>query len=114
MWKRFILWDYPRGAWQYDVVVAIILAFMFLTPRDWFRDQPRIPNASGIMIISLEPPVFFLAKEHLTGANKDQETNIVTQALQARTGNRRLSVTRVEEVFDSEGGLQGYMAYAKP
>ena len=41
--KRFILWDYARASWQYDVMVGIILAFIFLTPRDWFRDQPRVP-----------------------------------------------------------------------
>ena len=26
MLKRFILWDFPRGSWQYDVMVGIILA----------------------------------------------------------------------------------------
>jgi hypothetical protein len=39
--KRFILWDYPRAGWQYDLMVGLILAFIFLTPRDWFRDQTR-------------------------------------------------------------------------
>ena len=33
MLKRFILWDFPRASWQYDVIVAVILAFIFLTPR---------------------------------------------------------------------------------
>jgi len=49
MLKRFILWDYARASWQYDVMVGIILVFIFLTPRDWFRDQPRIPRASSIV-----------------------------------------------------------------
>ena len=39
--KRFILWDYKRASWQYDLMVALILAFTFFTPREWFRDQPR-------------------------------------------------------------------------
>ena len=30
--SRFLLWDYPRASWQYDIIVAIILAFIFLTP----------------------------------------------------------------------------------
>ena len=42
--KRFLLWDYPRACWQYDVMVALILAFVFLTPRELFRDQPRANN----------------------------------------------------------------------
>ncbi len=32
MLKRFILWDYPRATWQYDVMVGIILVFVMLTP----------------------------------------------------------------------------------
>ena len=28
--KRLVLWDYPRGVWQYDVAVAIIIGFIFL------------------------------------------------------------------------------------
>ena len=35
-------------------VVGIILAFIFLTPRDWFRDQPRIPKASNIFLLRKE------------------------------------------------------------
>ena len=31
--KRFILWDYARGSLQYDLMVVLILAFIFVTPR---------------------------------------------------------------------------------
>ncbi|MFN9754336.1 MAG: hypothetical protein ACK55L_02935 [bacterium] len=48
--QRFILWDYPRASWQYDVVVLLIVAFIFFTPREWFRDQPR---ASSIVMLPL-------------------------------------------------------------
>ena len=61
MLKRFILWDFPRASWQYDVMVGIILGFIFLTPRDWFRDQARIPNASSIAMLpsrEREPGLF--------------------------------------------------------
>jgi hypothetical protein len=33
--------------------------------------------------------------------------------LQSRMSNRKLSVTRVEPIRDSEGELQGYMAFAR-
>ena len=46
--KKYIFWEYARGSWQYDVIVGVIVAFLFLMPRDWFRDQPRIPQASDI------------------------------------------------------------------
>lgn len=34
--KRIILWSYGRTTWQYDVLCALILAFIFLTPKSWF------------------------------------------------------------------------------
>lgn len=39
---RAIFWSYERGSWQYDVIVAVILAFIFLTPASWFHDRPRL------------------------------------------------------------------------
>lgn len=52
-WKRklgsFLWWSYPRGSLQYDIMVAMILAFIFLTPRHWFRDQPR-PAATAVVV----------------------------------------------------------------
>ena len=35
--------------WQYDVMVALIVAFVLLTPRHWFHDQPR-PTVSVQMV----------------------------------------------------------------
>ncbi len=116
MLKRFILWDYPRASWQYDVMVGIILAFVFLTPRDWFRDQPRIPTASNIATLPSEngSSVFFVNTELLAEVPEGQRAARLTQLLRVRTGDRQLQVTRVNAVLDSEGGLQGYMAFARP
>jgi len=115
MLKRFILWEYPRASWQYDVIVAIILAFVFLTPRDWFRDQPRIPHASSIAMLPSEKgmAVFFVDPQFLEGIAGNERVAKLTVALQSRMSNRRLSVTRVEPILDSEGELQGYMAFAR-
>jgi hypothetical protein len=39
---RVLFWSYERMTWQYDVMVALIVAFVLLTPRHWFHDQPRL------------------------------------------------------------------------
>jgi hypothetical protein len=39
---RSIFWAYERGSWQYDIIVAAILAFIFLSPRSWFNDRPTL------------------------------------------------------------------------
>ncbi len=35
--SRVIFWTYKRGGWQYDILSALILAFIFLTPRAVFE-----------------------------------------------------------------------------
>ena len=116
MLKRFILWDFPRASWQYDVMVGIILAFIFLTPRDWFRDQPRIPNASSIAMLPSENGslVFFVDRELLEGIPENQRVEKLTQVLRTHTSNRHMAVTRVEPILNSEEELQGYLASARP
>jgi hypothetical protein len=116
MLKRFILWDFPRASWQYDVIVAVILAFIFLTPRDLFLDQPRIPHASSIALLPSEngSSVFFVDAQLLAGTAENQRVAKLTAVLRFRMRNRSLFVTRVEPILDSEGELQGYMAFARP
>jgi hypothetical protein len=52
-----IFWSYERGSWPYDVMVIIIVVFVLITPRRWFRDQPENNFASpaGITFISRDP-----------------------------------------------------------
>ena len=116
MLKRFILWDYSRASWQYDLMVGLIVAFIFLTPREWFRDQPRIPQASSIARLPNEngSTEFFVDTELLARIPEAQRVFRLTGLLQSRTGNRNLQVMRVEPILDAEGELQGYMAFARP
>ena len=115
MLKKLILWEYPRASWQYDIIVAAILAFVFLTPRDWFRDQPRIPHASSIALLPSEKgtTVFFVNTQMLEGTAENQRIPKLTTELRTRMSNRNLVVTRVEPILDSENELQGYMAFAR-
>ena len=115
MLKRFVLWDYPRASWQYDVMVGLILGFIFLAPRSWFHDWPRVATASSIALLPTEKgnSVFFVNWELVAGVPGEQRTAKLTQILQARMKNRHLVVLRVEPVLDSEGKLEGYMAFAR-
>ncbi len=115
MLKRFILWDFPRASWQYDVIVALILAFIFLTPRKFFQDQPRIPHASSISMLPAEKgsSVFFVDAQLMAGQAEGQRVASLTTALRARMSNPKLTVTRIQPVLDSEGEVLGYMAFAQ-
>src|SRR5271170_2931318 len=99
--KRFVLWDYPRASWQYDVMVAIILAFIFLTPREWFRDQARIPRASNIAMLPGEhgSDMYWIDPELLSGVPESQRMTKLAGILKARTG-RSPNVLRVQPIYD--------------
>jgi hypothetical protein len=113
--KRFILWDYPRASWQYDVMVGVILAFVFLTPRGWFRDQPRAPQASQMALLGagLGKDVLWIEPELLAGVPEDQQLAKLTDILKRRPG-KTPTITRLEPILDSEGEIKGYVAFSKP
>ncbi len=112
--KRFILWDYQRGVWQYDVICAVITLFIFLAPRQWFRDQPRIPQASQITSLpSHGESVFWVDPELVTSFAQPQQLDGLSKLLTARTGKIQ-RLTRIEPVYDSEQEIKGYMAFARP
>jgi hypothetical protein len=109
--KRFILWDYPRAGWQYDLMVALILAFIFLTPREWFRDQPRATNV--VMVSSGHGTAYWIESDLLDGVSEAQRSARAEAMIRARTGKKH-DVTRVEPIFDSEQEVRGYMAFTTP
>ena len=113
--KRFILWDYPRASWQYDVMVGLILAFVFLTPREWFRDQPRIPRASKVAMLqgAHGTNVFWIESEQLAGIPESVRGAKATELLRIMSGEKQ-TLIRLEPVFDSEKEIKGYMAFTHP
>lgn len=41
--KSYFYWTYPRGSFHYDVMVTLILLFIFVAPHLWnFGDAPRL------------------------------------------------------------------------
>ena len=107
---RLIFWEFPRASWQYDVIVAVILAFIFLTPREVFKDQPRaasiqmLPAQQGYLI---EPKLLANVPE----ADRPQRAEeLVNQRFKTHT-----TITHVAAVRDDlEGEITGYMAYTRP
>jgi hypothetical protein len=51
--RGYFWWTYPRGSVHYDVMVTLILAFIFLSPI-WinFRDKPmeRSPHQAEVVV----------------------------------------------------------------
>jgi hypothetical protein len=111
MMKRLLFWEFPRASWRYDLVVALILAFIFLTPRSWFGDQPRtssvvqLPGEAGAEIYWLE--------EDLLRSVPDSNKPARAAELIASRYKHKVQVLRVEQIVGAEGESRGFMAFAR-
>lgn len=112
MIKRLIFWDFPRTTWKYDVVVGLILAFIFLTPRPVFNDQPRAP---GVVRLPLkEGAGVFFVEAALINQNASGSLSAQAEAAVSKRLGRKAMAMRVQPVADEGGAIKGYMVYLKP
>ncbi len=111
--RRLILWDYQRGVWQYDVICAVILLFIFLSPPRWFRDQPLIPSAAQITSPQPGESAFWVDTGLVTSIPEEKRLGEIGKVLTARTHKPRVMI-RLEPIYDAEQELKGYMAFSKP
>ena len=111
--QRLVFWDFPRASWQYDVVVGIILIFIFATPREWFHDQPK---ASSVVLMSTlhGSNQVFIATDLLAPIPDAQRPRRAESLIRQRTG-KSWHVVRVEPIRDeAEQELKGFIAYTAP
>ena len=82
----------------------LILLFIFLTPREFFRDQPK---AASIVMLPAQQG-FLLDPGLLEGVAAPDQPGLATRLVRDRF-KTNASVTRVEPVLE-EGQLTGYIA----
>lgn len=112
--RRILFWEYERGSWQYDLIVLLILAFIFLAPRSMFRDQPRVPHSSQIASLpSHGESVFWLEPELVASVPEPQRLEKLSAVISAQKGKKQ-RITHIEPIYDSEQELKGYMAFGQP
>ena len=117
--SRTLFWSYERGTWQYDAAVILILIFVLLTPRNWFRDQPQV----GVPLASEQVQlVLFSDDGHRQEYRVDARVlappeqtpalqNELHQALQRALPdlhNGRFSITKIEAVRNEKGTVIAY------
>jgi len=110
--KSYFYWTYPRGSFHYDIMVTLILLFIFVTPQFWdFGAKPSRPggpqhpievigNDGHGMIVTVEavdanvPP----------GASDSVVRKALAKAIEPVTGDT-VFVDRWMTVRDAEGKL---------
>jgi hypothetical protein len=115
--SRTFFWSYERMTWQYDVAVALILIFVFFTPRAWFHDQPRVgvpANSERVQRISppgtaetYEVDTRVLAPPVQTPLLANELHNVL-QRNQRELSDGRFSIVQIEPVRDDQGTVIAY------
>lgn len=113
MLSRLVFWEFARASWQYDLVVALILIFIFAIPREWFGDQPRAANLVLLSSSNGHQQVYF-SPNLLTGVPETSRSGRAAELIQKKTG-KRPKVLRVEAIRDdAEHEIKGFIAYTTP
>ena len=112
--RGFILWSHERGTIQYDVMVTLILLFVFFSPRLInFNDRPveRNPHATGVVVHpdgsgGLVYEVEAKAVQAGDDAAVRQQLLSVIEPISGET-----TITRYEAVKDKKGKVTSYKVW---
>ncbi|HKD59682.1 MAG TPA: hypothetical protein VKB47_04445 [Terracidiphilus sp.] len=108
--KSYFYWTYPRGGVHYDVMVTLILLFIFITPHLWdYGDKPsraagpphpiQVAGDGGRgMIVTVSASDVSVP----SAASDFEMRRILRKAIEPVTGDA-VSVTRWETAQDAQG-----------
>ena len=110
--KSYFYWTYARGSFHYDVMVTLILLFIFVTPHLWdFGDKPAtakelahpiqiVSDGSRGVVVSLQASDVNVPE----GASDSEVKRTLRHAIEPVTGDA-VFVERWETTKDSQGNL---------
>jgi hypothetical protein len=114
--RGYILWSHERGTIQYDVMVTLILLFVFLSPL-WinFKDKPveRNPHPSGVVVIPEAGGGFIYQIEGSAVSAKDDAgvRDQLMRVIEPISGE--VSITKIEPLRDKGGRVLSYKVWVQ-
>jgi len=112
--RNYFYWTYERGSFHYDVMVTLILAFIFITPLVWnYGDRPqpdKVPPNS--VLVKMAGPGSFVydvpAKDvHPDGAALNDQLQAQIQAISGP-----VTIDRYDAVKEQGGKIVTYRVWA--
>ena len=114
--KGFIFWSYERGTVQYDIMVTLILIFVFFSPKliD-FNDRPveRNPDATGVLVYPDGKGEFIYQVDGKAVAGNDDTTirAALLRVIEPISGS--VEISRYTTVTDSKGHIIAYKVWVQ-
>ena len=114
--RSYILWQHERGTLHYDIMVTLILIFIFFSPRVInFNDKPiyRNPHPTEVVVTSdMEGHLLYqveanAVKDGDDASVRDQLLHIIEPISGA------VLIVNYETVKDQKGKVQSYKVLAK-
>jgi len=111
--RSYFYWDYRRGSIEYDVMVTLILLFIFVMPQFWDFGARPTPMSSVThpiqvtgygthgMLVTVQAEDLMLAP----GASDREVKDALKKAIQPVAGDA-VFVERWQTVTDAQGNLQ--------
>jgi hypothetical protein len=114
--QKTILWAYERGTFQYDILCALILLFIFATPRSVFQDWPVINSPHqfkfGDQIVDTYDehgnPVLNISTQLVPAVQDGMLLKNVVKSQLEKTLNRPISIADIKPIVDGNGETVGY------
>ena len=112
--RGYILWSYERGTLHYDIMVTLILLFVFLSPRFInFKDKPVERNAysAGVLVIPDKQGGFIyqIPASAVNSANPADIRGQLERIIEPIAG--AVSISKYEPVKDLTGHTQSYRVW---
>lgn len=114
--RGYILWSYERGTIQYDVMVTLILLFVFLSPY-WinFNDKPveHIPHRTEV-VVAPDPQggfVYTIEGSAIASQGDDAIRAELMKIIEPIAGE--VSISKVEATRDRFGKVQMYKVWVE-
>jgi hypothetical protein len=114
--KNYLFWTYPRGSFHYDVMVTLILFFLFVSPRLInYRDRPQetLTSRKDILVRTNGPNawIYQIGADQLADSSNEEKLKAeLERRIQAISGN--VQIDRYREDKDASGQVTQYRVWA--
>jgi hypothetical protein len=114
--KSYLFWTYPRGSLHYDVMVTLILLFLFVSPRLInYHDRPQeAPTSNHYVLVRTDGPnawMYRIGADQLADTSSDEKLKAeLLDRIQSVSGSVQLD--RYREQKDASGRVTEYQVWA--